>query len=212
MARACPVFAARRMLARPPCACGPPARARAGASRAAPSTSAAETIVEYVRDLLERGELRPGDRLPPERALALQTGVSRSSVRVGLRALVDDGHHPLAPRVGHVRRRRPADPRVRAAALPGGAARLHAGRDVRGTAPDRGRGRRAERDTRDGRADRGDRRGSDEHVRVPRQPAGLPAPRHPLPPGRGGLVRQPDPRRRWSRCCRRCSTSGGARR
>jgi GntR family transcriptional repressor for pyruvate dehydrogenase complex len=50
-------------------------------------TSAAETIVEYVRDLLERGELHPGDRLPPERALALQTGVSRSSVRVGLRAL-----------------------------------------------------------------------------------------------------------------------------
>ena len=50
-------------------------------------TSAAETIVEHVRERLERGELRPGDRLPPERALALQTGVSRSSVRVGLRAL-----------------------------------------------------------------------------------------------------------------------------
>lgn len=52
-----------------------------------PQTSATETIVEYVRDLLERGELHPGDRLPPERTLALQTGVSRSSVRVGLRAL-----------------------------------------------------------------------------------------------------------------------------
>lgn len=50
-------------------------------------TSAAETIVEHVRERLERGELRPGDRLPPERTLALQTGVSRSSVRVGLRAL-----------------------------------------------------------------------------------------------------------------------------
>lgn len=50
-------------------------------------TSAAETIVEYVRDQLERGELHAGDRLPPERTLALQTGVSRSSVRVGLRAL-----------------------------------------------------------------------------------------------------------------------------
>lgn len=56
-----------------------------------PHTSAAETIVEYVRDLLERGELRPGDRLPPERTLALQTGVSRSSVRVGLRALATMG-------------------------------------------------------------------------------------------------------------------------
>lgn len=50
-------------------------------------TSAAETIVEHVRERLERGELGPGDRLPPERALALETGVSRSSVRVGLRAL-----------------------------------------------------------------------------------------------------------------------------
>ncbi|BCS34299.1 GntR family transcriptional regulator [Luteitalea sp. TBR-22] len=54
-------------------------------------TSAAETIVEYVRDLLERGALRPGDRLPPERALAVETGVSRSSVRVGLRALATMG-------------------------------------------------------------------------------------------------------------------------
>ena len=50
-------------------------------------TSAAETIVEHVRGLLERGQLRAGHRLPPERTLALQTGVSRSSVRVGLRAL-----------------------------------------------------------------------------------------------------------------------------
>lgn len=56
-----------------------------------PHPSAAETIVEYVRDLLERGELRPGDRLPPERTLARQTGVSRSSVRVGLRALATMG-------------------------------------------------------------------------------------------------------------------------
>ncbi|WP_396624602.1 FadR/GntR family transcriptional regulator [Luteitalea sp.] len=54
-------------------------------------TSAAETIVEHVRELLERGALRPGDRLPPERSLALQTGVSRSSVRVGLRALATMG-------------------------------------------------------------------------------------------------------------------------
>ncbi len=55
------------------------------------NTSAAETIVEYVRDLLERGQLKPGDRLPPERRLAQETGVSRSSVRVGLRALATMG-------------------------------------------------------------------------------------------------------------------------
>lgn len=43
--------------------------------------------MHYVRGLLEKGELSPGDRLPAERALAQQTGVSRSSVRIGLRAL-----------------------------------------------------------------------------------------------------------------------------
>ena len=49
--------------------------------------SAAEQIVHHVRRLLEQGELSLGDKLPAERALAQQTGVSRSSVRVGLRAL-----------------------------------------------------------------------------------------------------------------------------
>lgn len=51
------------------------------------SPSAAEQVVERVRGLLERGALKPGDRLPAERMLARETGVSRSSVRVGLRAL-----------------------------------------------------------------------------------------------------------------------------
>jgi GntR family transcriptional repressor for pyruvate dehydrogenase complex len=49
--------------------------------------SASEQVVRHVRRLVEQGELRVGDRLPAERALAVQTGVSRSSVRVGLRAL-----------------------------------------------------------------------------------------------------------------------------
>jgi GntR family transcriptional repressor for pyruvate dehydrogenase complex len=49
--------------------------------------SAAEQVVRHVRELVERGELSVGDRLPAERMLAQQTGVSRSSVRVGLRAL-----------------------------------------------------------------------------------------------------------------------------
>ncbi len=65
----------------------PVGAARGWRQSSRPSTGAAGTIVEFVRDLLERGELRPGDRLPPERAMALKTGVSRSSVRVGLRAL-----------------------------------------------------------------------------------------------------------------------------
>jgi GntR family transcriptional repressor for pyruvate dehydrogenase complex len=54
---------------------------------AARQPSAAEQVVERVRAWLERGELHPGDRLPAERELARATGVSRSSVRVGLRAL-----------------------------------------------------------------------------------------------------------------------------
>lgn len=48
---------------------------------------AAELVVAHVRDLIERRALGPGDRLPAERELALRVGVSRPSVRAGLRAL-----------------------------------------------------------------------------------------------------------------------------
>ncbi|HEX6739306.1 MAG TPA: GntR family transcriptional regulator, partial [Vicinamibacteria bacterium] len=44
-------------------------------------------VVEHVRRLIEDGQLRRGDRLPPERELALQVGVSRPSLRYGLRTL-----------------------------------------------------------------------------------------------------------------------------
>src|SRR5262245_44857360 len=50
-----------------------------------------EQVVSHVRTLIERGELRPGDRLPAERDLALQVGVSRPTVRAGLRALAAMG-------------------------------------------------------------------------------------------------------------------------
>jgi GntR family transcriptional repressor for pyruvate dehydrogenase complex len=46
-----------------------------------------EQVVAYVRSLIESGRVRPGDRLPAERELALQVGVSRPTVRAGLRAL-----------------------------------------------------------------------------------------------------------------------------
>src|SRR3954466_15761546 len=46
-----------------------------------------EQVVSFVRGLIERGELRRGDRLPAERDLATQIGVSRPTVRAGLRAL-----------------------------------------------------------------------------------------------------------------------------
>src|SRR4029453_5359624 len=51
----------------------------------------AEIVVQHVPALIERGELPPGDRLPPERELAGQLGVSRPSVRAGLRSLAAIG-------------------------------------------------------------------------------------------------------------------------
>jgi GntR family transcriptional repressor for pyruvate dehydrogenase complex len=52
---------------------------------------AAARVVGHVEALIARGRLRPGDRLAPERELALQVGVSRPSVRAGLRWLTAMG-------------------------------------------------------------------------------------------------------------------------
>lgn len=48
---------------------------------------AAGRVVEHVRRLIEQGQLHPGDRLPPERDLAVEIGVSRPSLRSGLQKL-----------------------------------------------------------------------------------------------------------------------------
>ncbi len=48
-------------------------------------------VIAYVRERIARGDARPGDRLPPERELAAQLGVSRPTVRAGLRALAAMG-------------------------------------------------------------------------------------------------------------------------
>ncbi len=50
-----------------------------------------EQVVSYVRARIEQGLLRPGDRLPAERDLATEIGVSRPTVRAGLRALAAMG-------------------------------------------------------------------------------------------------------------------------
>src|SRR5215470_11770647 len=50
-----------------------------------------EQVVSHIRNLIERGQLRPGDRLPAERDLATKIGVSRPTVRVGLHALAAMG-------------------------------------------------------------------------------------------------------------------------
>jgi GntR family transcriptional repressor for pyruvate dehydrogenase complex len=52
-----------------------------------PDTAAGAQVVEFVRHEIEGGRLGPGDRLPPERELAQKMGVSRPSLRSGLRTL-----------------------------------------------------------------------------------------------------------------------------
>ena len=46
-----------------------------------------EAISAEILDLLRQKELKPGDKLPPERELAEMLGVSRPSLREALRAL-----------------------------------------------------------------------------------------------------------------------------
>ena len=51
----------------------------------------ADQVVRHIALRIERGELRPGDRLPPERELAHELGLSRPTVRAGLHALAAMG-------------------------------------------------------------------------------------------------------------------------
>lgn len=50
-----------------------------------------EHVVIQVRDMIREGTLRPGDRLPSEREFAKRLGISRASLRAGLRFLVAIG-------------------------------------------------------------------------------------------------------------------------
>ena len=50
-----------------------------------------QDVCTYVRWLIKQGQLRPGDRLPTERALSQDLGVSRGTVRDGLRLLESMG-------------------------------------------------------------------------------------------------------------------------
>jgi len=46
-----------------------------------------EDIVKQIMDSIKKGELKPGDKLPTERDLALQLNVSRTAIREALRSL-----------------------------------------------------------------------------------------------------------------------------
>ncbi len=50
--------------------------------------SQTDVVIETVKSMLREGTLRAGDRIPIERELALQLGVSRGSLREAIRALI----------------------------------------------------------------------------------------------------------------------------
>jgi len=55
------------------------------------SGTTSEEVVQQLRDMIQRGDLRPGDKLPPERDLAKLLGVSRPTLRAGIRSLAAVG-------------------------------------------------------------------------------------------------------------------------
>jgi GntR family transcriptional repressor for pyruvate dehydrogenase complex len=59
--------------------------------RAGSNGPTTEQVVAQVHELIKQGRLRPGDRLPPEREFARQLGISRPSLRAGLRSLIAMG-------------------------------------------------------------------------------------------------------------------------
>lgn len=50
-------------------------------------TSISQQVVDYILSRIDRGELRPGDRLPPERDFAVSLGISRVPLREAISAL-----------------------------------------------------------------------------------------------------------------------------
>lgn len=59
-----------------------------------------QLVLQQLRQLVAEGVLKPGDRLPPERELASQLQVSRTSTREALRALEIQGLLQIRPRGG----------------------------------------------------------------------------------------------------------------
>ena len=50
-----------------------------------------DEVVNQIKDLIIAGKLKPGDRLPPERELIKEFGVSRPSLREALNSMVAMG-------------------------------------------------------------------------------------------------------------------------
>jgi len=54
--------------------------------------AAYEVVTERIRRAIHIGSYLPGDKLPPERTLAQQLGVSRTTVREAIRVLEGEGY------------------------------------------------------------------------------------------------------------------------
>jgi GntR family transcriptional repressor for pyruvate dehydrogenase complex len=65
-------------------------------------TRLSDVVAEQIKSLISSGALRPGDRLPAERDLAMQLGVSRPSLREALIRLEADGYIATTGRGGFV--------------------------------------------------------------------------------------------------------------
>lgn len=50
-----------------------------------------DKVTEFIKEKIVSGEYGPGSKLPTERELALQLGISRNSVREGLRVMENIG-------------------------------------------------------------------------------------------------------------------------
>jgi DNA-binding FadR family transcriptional regulator len=70
----------------------PPATTSSVDLRPALAPTTPQVITDRIRGLIHRGELGPGDRLPPERALADQLVVARVSLREALAQLQHEGY------------------------------------------------------------------------------------------------------------------------
>ena len=53
--------------------------------------TSSEEVISQLREMIHGGELRAGDRLPPERDLAKLLGVSRPTLRAAIRSLAAVG-------------------------------------------------------------------------------------------------------------------------
>jgi GntR family transcriptional repressor for pyruvate dehydrogenase complex len=54
--------------------------------------TASDSAARFLRAMIFSGELRPGDRLPPERDLGTRLGISRMTLRLALKALESTGY------------------------------------------------------------------------------------------------------------------------